>query len=389
MPRRLAGAALVLLLAACEEADPGPGPDPAPPPTGSSWLATAPLGEARSFAATVTLRSGKVLIAGGQLDTMSFTLAAESAEVYDPSSGTWSTVAPMGTPRGSPCAALLPSGKVLVAGGWNWEGEQSLSTAEVYDPASDTWAPTSTPMSVLRDFPTCTLLPSGKVLVAGGGLGASANAPTPTADLYDPATDTFSPTGSMTARRVAHTATLLASGEILVAGGFDGTAIASAERYDPATGHWTVTGSLPAGVGVHTATLLTSGKVLVAGGCFDYSQRGNAPSDRHAFLYDPVAGSWTATTPLPWGLNSAVALTLASGDVLMVAGTYDSGGGLRTTRYQVATGTWIDGPPTHSHHGAGLSAAQFPPDGRWLITGGVVPAVSHQLSIAFSEIFTE
>jgi hypothetical protein len=342
---------------------------------------------ARSFAVTIPLQSGKVLIAGGQLDTMSETLATASAELFDPAAGAWSAAPPMGSERGSPCAVPLLSGKVLVAGGWTSAGD-SLATAEVYDPVGNSWAATTSPMSVKRDFGTCTLLPNGKVLVAGGGLGTTPSSVTPTADLYDPATGRFSPTGSMAAKRIGHTATLLASGEVLVTGGFDGTAISSAERYSPATGLWSAAGNLPAAVGVQTATLLASGKVLVAGGCFDYAHRGNAANDRGAFLYDPAAGTWTATASLPWGLNSAVALPLASGDVLLVGGTFDSGGGKKTARYQVASATWVEGLPTPSHHGSAPGAAPLP-GGSWLVIGGVVPAYPHQLSVATSEIFTE
>jgi hypothetical protein len=395
MTRRLAGVLLVLSLAACGKTDSTPPPTtpppppPPPPPASSAWRTTGALGLARSFAVTVPLQSGKVLIAGGQLDTMSATLATASAELYDPAAGTWSPVAPMGSERGSPCAVRLTSGKVLVAGGWNLVGDMSLATAEVYDPVGNSWAATSSPMSITRgDGATCTLLSNGKVLVAGGWTGKTANVTIATADLYDPATDSFSPTGSMAARRNSHTATLLASGEVLVTGGFDGTAISSAERYSPATGLWTPAGNLPAATGVQTATLLASGKVLVAGGCFDYAHRGNAASDRGAFLYDPAAGTWMTTASLPWGLNSAVALPLASGDVLLVGGTYDSGGGLKTTRYQVATSTWVDGLPTPSNHGSGLGAAPLP-GGSWLVIGGVVPGLSHQLSVATTEIFSE
>jgi N-acetylneuraminic acid mutarotase len=385
MTRRLAPVALFFLLAAC------PGPDPKP---AGSWRTAGSLHVARAFTVTVPLQSGKVLVAGGQLDRSTGWTATTSAEVYDPAAGTWATVAPMAAARLGPCAALLPSGKVLVAGGGDFGVEGALDTAEVYDPGSNTWTTISSPLSAKRFDPTCTLLSTGKVLVAGGWTGNTANTKTPTADLYDPATDTFSPTGSMTAGRNGHTATVLASGEVLVVGGFEVTAISSAERYDPATGRWTVTGSLPAigslpaGVGVHTATRLASGKVLVAGGCFDYSNRGNGPSDRGAFLYDPGTGSWTATASLPWGLSSAVALPLASGDVLMVGGTSNSGGGLRTTRYQVASGTWVDGPPTPSDHGGGLGAARLT-DGTWLVTGGVVPGTPRQLSVGTTEIFTE
>src|SRR5206468_1764466 len=106
-------------------------------------------------------------------------------------------------------------------------------------------------------------LPSGKVLVVGGQRGGYYRA----AELYDPATGSWSSTGSLGTEREFHTATLLHSGKVLVAGGFNGSYLSSAELYDPATGLWSPTGSLVAHAReLHTATLLPSGKVLVAGG---------------------------------------------------------------------------------------------------------------------------
>ena len=112
------------------------------------------------------------------------------------------------------------------------------------------------------------MLPNGKVLVAGGYDGSGSLA---SAELYDPASGTWTATGSLATARYAHTATLLPNGKVLVAGGYDGSGIlASAELYDPASGTWTATGSLATARDDHTATLLPNGKVLVAGG---YSQR--------------------------------------------------------------------------------------------------------------------
>jgi N-acetylneuraminic acid mutarotase len=109
------------------------------------------------------------------------------------------------------------------------------------------------------------LLANGKVLVAGGtnfdnGILASA-------ELYDPATGNWTPTGSLNVARWEHTATLLCNGKVLVAGGVNReSSVPSVEIYDPATGNWTVTGSLNNARALHSATLLSGGFVLVAGG---------------------------------------------------------------------------------------------------------------------------
>ena len=152
-----------------------------------------------------------------------------------------------------------------------------------------------------RFFHTATLLPNGKVLVAGGLHDGSTLA---SAELYDPASGTWTATGSLATARDHHTATLLPNGKVLVAGGFDGSvALASAELYDPASGTWTATGSLATARYGHTATLLPNGKVLVAGGLTDSGSLASAE------LYDPASGTWTATGSL------ATARCLSHGDV--------------------------------------------------------------------------
>jgi WD40 repeat protein len=111
---------------------------------------------------------------------------------------------------------------------------------------------------------TATLLPNGKVLVAGGDGSSDYLA---SAELYDPASGKWTATGSLATAREYHTATLLPNGKVLVAGGYNGSGyLASAELYDPASGKWTATGSLATAREYHTATLLPNGQVLVAGG---------------------------------------------------------------------------------------------------------------------------
>ena len=110
--------------------------------------------------------------------------------------------------------------------------------------------------------------------------GSECFLPTPRSD-----SGTWASTGALNTPRTAHTATLLANGQVLVAGGEDsgGTLIASAELYNPATGKWTVTGSLATPRYDHTATLLANGEVLIAGGV-------NGTYTATAELYNPSTG---------------------------------------------------------------------------------------------------
>ena len=207
-------------------------------------------------------------------------------------------------------ATLLPNGKVLVAGGENAAAD--LASAELYDPASGTWTTTGSLVNS-RSQHTATLLPNGKVLVAGG-LGDGG--PLASAELYDPASGTWTATGSLATARDGHTATLLPNGKVLVAGGFNGSYFASAELYDPVSGTWTATGSLATARSLHSATLLPNGKVLVAGGL-----GAGDVALASAELYDPASGTWTATGSLATARADHTATLLPNGKVL-VAGRW-------------------------------------------------------------------
>ena len=173
------------------------------------------------------------------------------------------------TPRYGHTVTLLTDGKLLAAGGYstNFTYPRVSAAAELYDPATGTWSSTGA-MHTNRCYHTATLLPNGKVLVVGGDGGLSS------AELYDPATGAWTMTGALASGREYHTATLLPNGMVLVVGGDIVTRppvyLASAELYSPATGLWTAAGAMSRARCEHTATLLPSGKVLVAGGSGPY-----------------------------------------------------------------------------------------------------------------------
>src|SRR5450755_2384902 len=161
--------------------------------------------------------------------------------------------------------------------------------------ASGTFVNTGS-LATAHDSHTATLLPNGKVLVAGGVNGPGDQTATAIAELYDPASGTWTATGSLVTARYVHSATLLPNGKVLVAGGFNDSSgyLASAELYDPASGTWTATGSLATARFLPAATLLPNGKVLVAGG--NALVGGGAIAS--AELCDPASGIWTATGSL-------------------------------------------------------------------------------------------
>ena len=246
-----------------------------------------------------------------------------SAELYDPSSGTWATTGTMISIHISYAdpATLLLDGRVLVAGG-GVDGR----AAEVYDPSTGSWAATGDMVITVTASPRATLLLDGRVLVTGvtsvGEPFASA------AQLYDPANGSWSLTGTPIEPRFAYLATRLNDGKVLVAGGAVGGVVqlTSAELYDPISGSWTATGRLvnPHADG-HTATLLPDGKVLVAGGYDSLTGADLVETMTSAELYDPRTESWTATGSLNWGHGFETAILLPNGEVLVVGDTYVPG----------------------------------------------------------------
>ncbi len=160
----------------------------------------------------------------------------------------------------------------MIAAGYLFGTNPAMMTAELYDPATGTFSATGS-LSVARYNHTATLLPNGKVLVVGGqGNFSSTGAYVDyaSAELYDPATGTFSATGSLSTPRLNHDATLLSDGTVLVTAGYNhlngDTYLASVEVYDPAKGTFSAAAPLVDVRHVHTATLLQDGRVFVAGG---------------------------------------------------------------------------------------------------------------------------
>ena len=235
-------------------------------------------------------------------------MTTNSAEIYDPASGQWTTINSLNTARRKHAAALLSDGQLLVVGGSG--AVPALNNAERYNPTTGNWSPTSA-MSAMRVYPTATLLPDGSVLVAGGhdnsGMGQSSS------EIYQPGSGTWSNTiQPMSRRRINHTATLLPNGTVLVAGGQEDVALGPlsvVEIYNPATQTWIPTDSLNYLRQDHSATLLLDGQILVAGG-----RDTNGAINKTEFYNRDLGFSaaarpmiTTATSPLP--LNSRLIVT--------------------------------------------------------------------------------
>src|ERR1700761_3366625 len=198
--------------------------------------------------------------------------------------GSLRAVAPMLEPRSGHAAVLLTNGKVLVVGGMR-RNQDFYKSAELFDPATEKFSATGS-MALARVGPAAVRLPSGQVLVVGGYVGHSV---TDVAEIYDPATGKFSDAGRMTQKRGRPAVTLLTTGDVLITGGSENDApggVASAELFHSATGKFEAVAPMHAGRVSHTSILLTDGRVLICGG------RGDEVT-ASAELYDPASKTFT------------------------------------------------------------------------------------------------
>jgi hypothetical protein len=296
-----------------------------------------------NFGTATRLADGRVLFVGGNNNTTTFA----SAALYDPTAGKFSPTGSLIAGRMGHTATLLADGRVLIAGGSTFNyaamamtmayhpgtgggstiqktmtGPAMLASAELYDPATGKFSATGS-MTVGRASHTATLLADGRVLMAGGGNeGSAAGA---SAEIYDPKTGKFSRTGSMLVAQYGQNATLLPDGRVLISAGNDGNGpVYSLETYDPTTGRFSAAGSMATTHGSSAATLLADGRVLMVGG-YDIS----APKDSGFLatceLFDPATGKLSPTGSMNTGRLAGSVTRLLDGRVL-VAGGVGSGG---------------------------------------------------------------
>jgi WD40 repeat protein len=279
--------------------------------------------------------------AGSSLATITIAVAISGA--FEPGTG-------MSKRLLAHTATLLPDGRILVAGGGL--GTDVFDTAEIYDPGTGIWTPTGK-LNRTRQYHTATPLPDGKVLVVGGDpYNVSFWR---TAEIYDPSTDIWTLTGMTNFPRKGHTATLLPDGKVLIVGGEQNNLSANtAEIYDPSSGQWTLTGTTNhPRARFHAATLLATGKVLVTGG---------DSSGATAELYDPDTGVWTSTGNMGSARSLHAMATLPDGKVLVAGDTNTA------ELYDPASGAWTPTAAMNYAHQRPTVTRLF--DGKILIVGG-------------------
>lgn len=354
------------------------------------WSAVPPMAESRAAATATSLKDGEILVAGGYNGLTEHvgggTTWEPLAELFDPSTRSWRPTAPMLVARAGPKAALLGDGRVLVLG---VDLTSSCCTevtvgAETFDPETNSWS-TTAPPAEMRDVETLTALPDGRLLAVGhfGGPGSYWATWTLGAALYDPVSGTWSLTQPPLVKRdYGATATLLGTGQILLAGGYQDepakelpvhdnyTVFASAETYDPTSGVWTPVAPMLHPRTQQAATAMTNGSALIAGGEEGLIFPGfltESDVQSSAETFDPFNGTWQALPAMSFARAYARASTLSDGYVII------AGGG----ECSVAPGydgciNYGNSPYSSLCCAANTAEVYEPAAGRWTVTGPVL-----------------
>lgn len=300
----------------------------------------------------------------------------------------WTAAGNMANQRGHHTATVLPNGKVLVAGGS--DGPNTWASAELYNPATKTFAPTGS-MRNARDLHTASLLPSGRVLTAGGfSPGVASTGSTNTSEIYYPDTAIWIPTSVMVSSRDSHSATVLPDGNVLVVGGYNrGVYLDTAEIFFSTVGIWRQIAAMPSRRANHTATLLPNGEVLIFGGVNENGVLGSLISYN---TVGPSAGTWTAlaaptSPPLPAVLvtHSHSATLLPNGEVLYMFGNDGSGSANELAPvfsgiYNRSANAWRNSGVPNTVAGSFNHSATLLPNGIALFTGGAQSPVGSNSS---------
>jgi len=324
------------------------------------WMNAASMGTPRCGATFTPLLDGRVLAVGG-LDASLQPLA--SAELYTPTTNTWTATGALSTARRVHTAVRLVDGRVLVTGGYNdtlnGGSGGGLASAERFDPATNSWTPAGT-MSGMRYSHATATLADGRVLAVGGG--------TQQVDLYTPSSNTWSAAAPLPFAMITPSLSLLGNGKVLLAGGYTGSPHNEARTYNPATNTWNVEPHLGDARSGHQAALMSDGRLLLFGG--DSTTQGLASS--RAFFPQQTIMAWDASMSVVRRLHGSV--MLPDGRVLVIGGRDNANVELASVEaydvHDAATPRWLHGPIIPNWHKWDFTTTQLR-DGGVLVVGGV------------------
>ncbi len=287
-------------------------------PANGTWTSGPPLRTARYSYGAAVLGNDDLLVGGGCTVT-GCQSTTDTVERYAVAQGTWTDAGTLPSPRANLMAAALPAGGALFAGGC--DTERCFSDGARYDAAKNTWAPAAA-LSFARGYATATALADGTVLVIGGCADAACATVLGDAERYDPVADRWQPAGTMATPRAGHAATLLDDGTVLVSGGCSeqsckAKTLTSSEiwRLDDNGGLFTPGATMTTPRHHHTATLLANGEVLLAGGT-DATNATKAAAE----IYFPVSRRFFEAPRMMDSRAYHVAVKLDSGNVLVAGG---------------------------------------------------------------------
>ena len=338
--------------------------------TPDTWYSSAPFEMERKNHTATLLDDGKVLIVGGLGPGGE---PREQAEVYDPSLNQWVGVdPPMTDARVYHSATKLPDGRVLVAGGEDNGSTTYYRTVEIYNSTLDQKWQGARSMIAERSKFTATLLDDGKVLIVGGSGNCGLGCARSTAEIYDPASDTWTYTrGRLNSSRHSHQAIKLSNGNVLIGGGNDGSnQLLTTEIYDVATERFSIATPYLGGSTNHTVTLdASTGTVIVAGGL------AGIPVDTIA-IFDDLGGFTFTTFHLPTTRSGHTASLLSNGNILFTGGmkSLSPGDILRDAELFSLASFGILPSPSPMNEPRVWHTATVLEDGRVLVIGGETTA---------------
>ncbi|WP_413585031.1 kelch repeat-containing protein [Bdellovibrio sp. HCB274] len=342
--------------------------------SGNSWSAGPSLGTARRAHSAIALPSGKILVTGGVAVTGSPLIGAASNEIYDSGTNTWFTD-PVSNDHVHSLATLvkLANGKIIIAAGVDPNYSSAFTESYIEDQNSGVAWTGNTGLLGGRVGNTTTLMKNGKILFTGGQLLAEAASLTTSTSVYDSTTNTFTAGPNMVDDRVYHTATLLPSGKVFIAGGMSfsvGGASSTGQIYDPDLNSLT-TVALPVGRYFHTALVMPDGKLLLTGG-IDSTGNPSLQND----VYDPDTGTWSTLAPRTAPSAIDTAFTISDTEIIFI-------GAFGGSKYDISTDTWSTlASPSFGRMQAVVAKL---PSGKIFVTGGTDGGTGNAL--AASEIY--
>ncbi|WP_413582326.1 Kelch repeat-containing protein [Bdellovibrio sp. HCB288] len=337
-----------------------------------TWRRQGNLIKDRALHVTALLPNGKVLVAGGLSQTSSTNTPLDSTEIFDPATGLWSAGPALPSPRLFSQATVLTDGRVLVAGGLDGAFAKTATTA-IYNPASNSWS-TGPSIAIPRVGHSSHLLPNGKVIIIGGAAHPTTSAPTEKTEIFDPATNQWTYGPDLPTAVSEFSSVTLSDNTILILGGLTtaaATSITTVQAYNPSTNSFTTKAPMTLGRYQAAAAVLPSGNVLLTGG---WASTGSMTATTE--IYNVTANTWSAGPSLSANRRAHGAISLPSGKILVTSGvtnlTFPSIPAKTSEIYDQATNSWsMD--PIAIEAGHSLGTLLKLPDGKILIAGGGDP----------------